>query len=241
MNDKQNDSDEVSLTEELLRRKETNILMIVFLSSLVILSAINMMQFSSSIYDDAFNARTGDEWLVDFDSFTTTYEVEKILQDDEVYLLEIYPSELDFPPDSSMGLLEIEITPEETAGASVNDPLGQCDSISATLNKNDFTAQWDDERNDLSGQDSDCEVIYLSLVIYPNFTGNSSIVTVANEYQALMEWTDKSWGVGIIELVLELDTNYIQEFGVVTEDSEEELTISYRFTSFNAKASLVNS
>lgn len=230
----------ISLTAELFGRKETNVFMAIFLIVLMILSGINMMQFSSTIYDDAMNARSGNEWLVEFDLSTTTYETEKLLQDEEVYVLEIDPSLIDFPTNATMGMIEISITPEESAGTNPNDPLGQCDSISATLDKNEFTAQWDDQRNVLSGQDSSCEAIALSLIVYPGYTGNSSVVTVANEFQALLGWTETIWGLGMIELILELDTNYIQELGIITEDSEEELTISVTFTSFHAKASLSN-
>lgn len=230
--------EEISLTNELFRRKEANVSMITFLGVLVILSGINMIHFSSSIYDDAVNARIGEEWLVEFDLNKTTNEIVEILQDEEVYVLEIDPSQMDLPANMNMGLLEISILPEETAGTNPNDPLGQCDSVSATLSKNDFSAQWDDNRNILSGQDSSCDAIDLALIIYPEFTGNSSVVTVPNEYQALMTWTDTGWGDGIVELVLELDTNYIEELGIVTEDADEELRIVISFTSFKAKASL---
>lgn len=235
-----NDGEQQSLTDELLRYKESNVTMSIFLVLLVLLTGINMTQFTSAIYDGAVNARVGDEWLVEFDLSTTSYEVTKVMQDEEVFVLEIDPSQIDIPADLAMGLVEISIQPEESAGADPSDPLGQCDSIAATLEQNDFTAQWEDERNVVSGQDSSCEAIGLSLIVYPGFTGNSSTVTVANEYQALMMWSDTTWGIGVINLVLELDTNYIQELGVVAEDTQEELTIAVTFTSFKAKASMLN-
>ena len=229
----------VSLNDELFSRKESNVTMGIFLALLVLLTGVNMTQFSTSIYDDAIGARVGDQWLVEFDLTTTTYATTELLQDEEVVVLEIDPRQTGTPEELGMGMIEIRIEPEESAGANPNDPFGQCDSIAATLQQNDFSAQWSDERNVISGQDSSCEAIQLSLIVYPGFTGNSSTVTVANEFQALMSWSDTSWGDGIIELVLELDTNYIQELGVITEDSEEELTVTVTFTSFEAKASLL--
>ncbi|MGB0781197.1 MAG: hypothetical protein ACPGQN_05390 [Candidatus Poseidoniaceae archaeon] len=230
----------VSLNDELFSRKESNVAMSIFLGLLVLLTGVNMTQFSTSIYDDAIGARVGDLWLVEFDLTTTTYATTELLQDEEVVVLEFDPRQIGTPEELGLGMIEIRIEPEESAGTNPSDPFGQCDSIAATLQQNDFSAQWGDERNVISGQDSSCEAIDLSLIVYPGFTGNSSTVTVANEFQALMSWSDTSWGDGIIELVLELDTNYIQELGVITEDSDEELTVTVTFTSFEAKASLLN-
>ena len=91
--------------------------------------------------------------------------------------------------------------------------------------KNELTAQWDDASNNLSGQDSSCQPIYLDLQVYPHYDGNTIIINSINEYQALINWTNQGWGEGDLSIDLDLDVNSPAGFDPVGLDDDEEIVV----------------
>ena len=144
----------------------------------------------------------------------------------------------DFPlkEDYFIGAVYITIVPEADDSADITDPLVQCDAIAGDIEVNDLTAQWDYEGNNLTGQDSSCEDIYLYLQIYPDYTGNNKSSNSPNEYQALMPWNLDGWGEGILSIAVELDVNSVDQLGPVSQDDDEEITILVEVHTFSAKA-----
>ena len=119
------------------------------------------------------------EWNVTFEIQNQSLQAVETLQDDETRNVLFELSDIDVPEGYAIGSIDVTITSEEDGGVSV-----QCDSIAGDIIENDLTAQWDDPASNLSGQDSSCVPIDLHLRVYPNFDGQSTIITAENEFQA---------------------------------------------------------
>ena len=153
---------------------------------------------------------------------------------DDIELLEGY----------RVGMINVSILPDADSNGGLLDPLSQCDSIGANIIKrtgeeDGLFAQWEDQRNVLSGQDSSCQIIDLFLSVYPNFDGENVTYEAANEFQALQQWREDIWGHGVLEIEVDLDVNTVEP-GPFATDDEEEITIVVEVHTFFATANLIN-
>ena len=175
------------------------------------------------------------EWNVTFEIQNQSLQAVETLQDDETRNVLFELSEIDVPEGYNIGSIDVTITSEEDGGVSV-----QCDSIAGDIIENDLTAQWNDPASNLSGQDSSCVPIELHLRVYPNFNGQSTLISAVNEFQALEPWTETGWGVGVLSVDLELDVNTPLGFAdPIGLDTDEEITVDVTVTMFKASLSLV--
>ena len=187
----------------------------------------SIIMFSYTGYDllivrtDAVNEFTElKEWRITFDTQNETLQEIQTLQDEETQNILFDLSEISIPEGYLIGLIDVTITSEENEGLSV-----QCDSVAGDIIKNELTAQWDDASNNLSGQDSSCQPIYLDLQVYPHYDGNTIIINSINEYQALINWTNQGWGEGDLSIDLDLDVNSPAGFDPVGLDDDEEIVV----------------
>ena len=175
------------------------------------------------------------EWNITFEIQNQSLQTVETLQDDETRNVLFELSEIDVPEGYIIGSIDVTITSEEDGGVSV-----QCDSIAGDIIENDLTAQWNDPASNLSGQDSSCVPIELHLRVYPNFDGQSTVISAVNEFQALEPWTETGWGVGVLSIDLELDVNTPLGFAdPIGLDTDEEITVDVTVTMFKASLSLV--
>ena len=175
------------------------------------------------------------EWNITFEIQNQSLQTIETLQDDETRNVLFELSEIDVPEGYIIGSIDVTITSEEDGGVSV-----QCDSIAGDIIENDLTAQWNDPASNLSGQDSSCVPIELHLRVYPNFDGQSTVISAVNEFQALEPWTETGWGVGVLSVDLELDVNTPLGFAdPIGLDTDEEITVDVTVTMFKASLSLV--
>ena len=175
------------------------------------------------------------EWNITFEIQNQSLQTVETLQDDETRNVLFELSEIDVPEGYTIGSIDVTITSEEDGGVSV-----QCDSIAGDIIENDLTAQWNDPASNLSGQDSSCVPIELHLRVYPDFDGQSTVISAVNEFQALEPWTETGWGVGVLSVDLELDVNTPLGFAdPIGLDSDEEITVDVTVTMFKASLSLV--
>ena len=175
------------------------------------------------------------EWNITFEIQNQSLQTVETLQDDETRNVLFELSEIDVPDGYIIGSIDVTITSEEDGGVSV-----QCDSIAGDIIENDLTAQWNDPASNLSGQDSSCVPIELHLRVYPNFDGQSTVISAVNEFQALEPWTETGWGVGVLSVDLELDVNTPLGFAdPIGLDTDEEITVDVTVTMFKASLSLV--
>ena len=175
------------------------------------------------------------EWNITFEIQNQSLQTVETLQDDETRNVLFELSDISIPEGYTIGSIDVVITSEEEEGVSV-----QCDSIAGDIIENDLTAQWNDPASNLSGQDSSCVPIELHLRVYPDFDGQSTVISAVNEFQALEPWTETGWGVGVLSVDLELDVNTPLGFAdPIGLDTDEEITVDVTVTMFKASLSLV--
>jgi len=174
------------------------------------------------------------EWRITFDTKNETLQKIQTLQDEETQNILFDISEISIPEGYLIGLIDVTITSEEDEGVSV-----QCDSVAGDIIKNELTAQWDDASNNLSGQDSSCQPIYLDLKVYPHYDGNMILINSINEYQALINWTNQGWGEGELSIDLDLDVNSPAGFDPVGMDDDEEIVVDVFIEMFKPQIMLV--
>ncbi len=75
--------------------------------------------------------------------------------------------------------------------------------------------------------------IVLELVVYPDYNGESMVVSAINEYQALLNWTLDGWGDGVLSIDLDLDVNAPLGFDPIGSDTDEEITVDVTVTMFS--------
>ena len=130
--------------------------------------------------------------------------------------------------DYRVGAFRITVSYTETSGIP-GDPV---DSVFATLVQNDMEAQWSQESNELTGSSNDASPIDLSLMAYPEYSGQSVNASGYNEIQVLKAWKMDGYGIGDIEIEVSVETQALP----FTTDNEEEVTITVDIITFKATA-----
>ena len=176
------------------------------------------------------------QWDLLFETQNQTTQIVETLQDDETRTIVFELSELSIPEGFFIGHIDVTILPEEQDG---DDDWLQCDSIAGDIIQNELTAQWNDPENTLSGQDSSCVPIELDLRVYPNFTGETITVSAKNEFQALSNWTETTWGEGDLTIDLDLDVNTPLGLNSPT-DSDEEITVDISVILFSVSVEQIS-
>jgi len=222
-------------TRNPLFTKESRTPTIVAFSLTLLLLVVTVGDFMDDLEVTAAFTSKSPEWRIDFDTQNESMQVVETLQDDETRNVEFDLSEINVPEGYLIGHIEAIVTSEEVEGFS-----GQCDSVAADIIENDLTAQWDSEENNLSGQDSSCMPIVLELVVYPDYNGESMVVSAINEYQALLNWTLDGWGDGVLSIDLDLDVNAPLGFDPIGSDTDEEITVDVTVTMFSVSIEKTN-
>ncbi len=159
-----------------------------------------------------------DQWDVSFNQNIIETSETAFVQSDTVSF------ELDIDADilaqhDGFGILEVQISYTETSGL----PFDSCDSVSATLQPTGAQAQWQDESNNLSGNSDDCSVIFLQLLVYPDYTSTNISVTGSTPEAITQSWSDKSHGLGTF--TLDVDVSASSPSPVGPQDNGEEITV----------------
>ena len=222
---------------ELFALREANLSMIFLTIFTIIASAINIHDWLNVEYQKGLDAITQKSWVIEFNQTLTGTEFTDVWQDEESRIVEFYMDDSEMVPleGYTIGMVNVTVSPDTVDGFSVADPIAQCDAISASVIVNDMTAQWESENNILSAQDSSCEDIQLSLMVYPSYFGGNLTVLGVNEFQVLQPWRNLGWGEGVLEIKVDLDVN-TAEPGPFAADDDEEITITVEVIGFLANA-----
>jgi hypothetical protein len=223
--------------DEIFSLRESNVITTIFISLLFLLGSLNALDWNKNYYDDAIDATTAEDWIIEFDIETLTSEHTEVWQDGEVKVIDFFMEDFLVPDDTYIGAINVTVIPEDP-GATIVDPLVQCDAVASDIEVNELTAQWSYEGNNLSGQDSSCNSIDMYLQVYPGFTGENLKSDAPNEFQALMPWTIEGWGEGALEVKVELDVNSVDQLGPISQDEDEEITILVEVIIFTTNAVL---
>jgi hypothetical protein len=239
--DHENMTEELAdIVGEIFSIREANMAASIALAVILISGGSNLYNWTQEEYDVAKEAATEDQWLMEFNVSVSTTVHEETWQDEEKKVVEFYMDDFEIPDGYLVGEIKVIVKPDADSNGTTLDPIAQCDSIAANiLNDGGLTAQWDSEENVLSGQDSSCEWIILRLQTYPGYDGEDFNSSAANEFQALLPWSETGWGEGLLSLEVELDVNTVEEFGPITQDDDEDITIEVEVSGFIASATLI--
>ena len=167
-------------------------------------------------------------WDVSFESVDLNEEETQIIADGTIssYFLEIDESKI--MSNSYVGFLNIVVSYEETSG-NFADP---CDFVSVNLRPEGILAEWDNESNSLSGSSDQCTDILLFVQIYPSFDGSNVTVVSDTIDEALAHWSNETYGMGELNLEVEVNTQQRVEGLPTQQDTDEAVTVSWRLTTF---------
>ena len=167
-------------------------------------------------------------WDVSFESVDLNEEETQIIADGTIssYFLEIDESKI--MSNSYVGFLNIVVSYEETSG-NFADP---CDFVSVNLRPEGILAEWDNESNSLSGSSDQCTDILLFVQIYPSFDGSNVTVVSDTIDEALAHWSNETYGMGELNLEVEVNTQQRVEGLPTQQDTDEAVTVSWTLTTF---------
>ena len=75
------------------------------------------------------------------------------------------------------------------------------------------------------------------LRVYPDYNGDSRDTESVNEYQALLPWQEDGWGIGELEVDVEVNTD--ESLFPSQGDNDEEITVSIQVVMFKVNADLL--
>ena len=205
--------------------------------SFLIIFAYNTFDLLSNHWEVIQDATTEDTWAVSFTEQIEVLEDSMVLQDEEKQTFTFYLDDVNVPEGYLVGELNITVDDTGNDGIIANtDPTNECDSILADVREGGLTAQWEDGNNTLSGQANDCEPFFMYLRIYPDYNGDSRDTESVNEYQALLPWQEDGWGIGELEVDVEVNTD--ESLFPGQGDDDEEITVSIQVVMFKVNANL---
>ena len=206
--------------------------------SFLIIFSYNTFDLLSNHWEVIQDATTEDTWAVSFTEQIEVLEDSMILQDEEKQTFTFYLDEVKVPEGYLIGELNITVDDTGEDGIIANtDPTNECDSILADVREGGLTAQWEDGNNTLSGQANDCEPFFMYLRVYPDYNGDSRDTESVNEYQALLPWQEDGWGIGELEVDVEVNTD--ESLFPTQGDNDEEITVSIQVVMFKVNAGLL--
>ncbi len=206
--------------------------------SFLIIFSYNTFDLLSNHWEVIQDSTTEDTWAVSFTEQTEVLEDSMVLQDEEMQTFTFYLDDVNIPEGYRVGELNITVDDTGNDGIIANtDPTNECDSILADVREGGLTAQWEDGNNTLSGQANDCQPFFMYLRIYPDYNGDPRDTESVNEYQALLPWQEDGWGIGELEVDVEVNTD--ESLFPGQGDDDEEITVSVQVVMFKVSAEIM--
>ena len=196
-----------------------------FLFLLLIINAVDLVGNNDGVRE-ILDGNT--DWQVVFDEVIVTQTDSVVIADGDTETRTFSVDESMLGDGYRIGAFRITVSYTETSGIP-GDPV---DSVFATILQNEMAAQWSEESNELTGSSNDASPIDLSLMAYPQYSGQSVNASGYNEIQALEPWIMDGYGTGDIEIELSVETQALP----FTTDNEEEVTITLDIITFKAIA-----
>ena len=197
-----------------------------------------------------------DNNVIDDDGDNLTFEYTEIWADQDVKVIDFYLDDIEVEEGYLIAYIDVKIIPEECHGDPEREGYcesgiwwedggeSECDAVTGTFmgDNSTLSGQWFDQNSVLTGADSDCEPIYLRIVIYPNYNlHNDTTQTAVNEYQALSPWRTNGWGVGTVSVQVHVDVQSYGGFTTGILDDSEEIDIEVSVHQFKPSAILESS
>ena len=219
-----------NILDDLLFNEESKQRVSIFVAFCMVLAVYHATVFWVIMDDDIAAKDTMEMFSVSFDTNTHLHEEVRTIDDGDREVLSFEVPTAMFDDHDGFGVLYININYQETSG-QIGD---SCDPVAADLKPNSVQADWQDERNVLSGLSTDCSTISLALTVFPQYTGNQTQVTDMSAEHWASQWTNDAHGRGMFELQIEVDAS--QPTGSVlptVSDDDEEVTVSWEAVFFD--------
>ncbi|MEC7599891.1 MAG: hypothetical protein VYB23_00450 [Candidatus Thermoplasmatota archaeon] len=131
-----------------------------------------------------------------------------------------------------MAKISISVSYEETSG-QIADP---CDEVLAQIPPNGMVADWQHPDNVLSDSNDDCETMNLVVFVYPGYSSEAKqeVGESAEHWERM--WTNSSYGSGVLELQVSVETNTAP--GSVlpgNDDTNEEINVQWTVELFEVE------
>ncbi|MBP65636.1 MAG: hypothetical protein CMA67_00085 [Euryarchaeota archaeon] len=174
-----------------------------------------------------------DQYTVNFEEAQYSVTDEEFAQDSSIYIE--YEADLSlFTSHTGFGYLLVTVSYEETSGI----PLDQCDSVSVNIPPTGATADWQSEKNTLSGASDDCSNIDLIVYIYPEYTGDEYTEENFDVEEITDPWTEKSHGEGTFTIEIDVSASSPAP-SPSPQDNGEEITVTWTAVFFDVDATLL--
>ncbi len=220
---------ETSYLSLIFSDEESRKLIFVMLAVFLVTSAYQTSVFYYFKSEEIIGKYDVPSWDISFENSDLNVEETQIIADGTTasYFLEIDDSIL--MEQSYVGFINVVVSYDETSD-NFADP---CDFVSVNLRPEGIVAQWDNESNTLSGSSDQCTDILLFVQIYPSFDGSNVTVESETIDEVLDPWSNKTYGVGELNLEVEVNTQQRVEGPIPTQQDEEEtVTVNWWLTTF---------
>ena len=145
----------------------------------------------------------------------------------------------DINPEQAQMIAKITFTIsyEETSG-EILDP---CDEVRVQIPPNGMIADWQNTENILADSNDDCQDMILVVYIYPEYFGSTTTVEGGAQEEWHAQWSDDSYGTGLLNLEVSVDTNEAPTSALPTvSDENEEIQIQWDVLLFEASVEKMN-
>lgn len=186
--------------------------------------------------------------LVDEESFVHSWDIsftESVLSeseatsigDEETYDF-TFSSEKSTLDDRMIAAFRITVSYDETSGGVANP----CDSVTATIQPSEMSAQWTNESTVVSGNSDDCSDIVMMIMVYPEYTSQTVNEQGVKKEDVLSKWTIQDYGLGSLVCRVSVDTTTgpTSNIPLTGNDEGEEVTVTWERIEFFPEATRVD-
>ena len=186
--------------------------------------------------------------LVDEESFVHSWEIsfsESVLSESETTLIgdeETYDyeflSEESTLDERMIAAFRITVSYDETSGGAANP----CDSVTATIQPSQMSAQWTNESTQVSGNSDDCSDIVMMLIVYPDYNSQPVNEQGVKEEDVLLKWKIQDYGLGSLICQVSVDTtdSPVSNIPLTGNDEGEEVMVTWERIEFSPSATRVD-
>lgn len=174
---------------------------------------------------------------INFEEMNSTGSDSILVGDGETDTYSVSRADFDANQNQMVAKITFTISYEETSG-EILDP---CDEVRVQIPPNGMVADWQNTENILADSNDDCQDMTLVVYIYPEYFGESMTVQGGQLNDWHDQWSDDSYGTGLLNLEVSVDTNEAPTSALPTvNDENEEIQIQWDVLLFEASVERMN-
>ena len=182
--------------------------------------------------DEILNKYTEPVFSVTYQESNLQGSDSMLIADGETDSFQLSRETIDADASLMMAKISISVSYEETSG-QIADP---CDEVLAQIPPNGMVADWQHPDNVLSDSNDDCETMNLVVFVYPGYSSEAKqeVGQSAEHWERM--WTNSSYGSGVLELQVSVETNTAP--GSVlpgNDDTNEEINVQWTVELFEVE------